>query len=195
MIITPILAAGVAILAFGGGYLISLWLGKKTKAVGDAAIKAEIEAAETKKKEIIVEAKAKAALIVEEAQKEERERKTELRRIEERLEKKDDALQTERAAVDRDARKAREDMEQIKVLQVELQGGQEKVNKELERVAGLTREEAKKQIIEKSEEEYKQEIGGVISRLERDRKNEIEKKSTEIITTAIQRYKRKNHRA
>ncbi|TSC52008.1 MAG: uncharacterized protein LiPW41_556 [Parcubacteria group bacterium LiPW_41] len=190
MIITPILAAGVAILAFGGGYLISLWLGKKTKAVGDAAIKAEIEAAETKKKEIIVEAKAKAALIVEEAQKEERERKTELRRIEERLEKKDDALQTERAAVDRDARKAREDMEQIKVLQVELQGGQEKVNKELERVAGLTREEAKKQIIEKSEEEYKQEIGGVISRLERDRKNEIEKKSTEIITTAIQRYAR-----
>ena len=186
MIITPILAAGVAILAFGGGYLISLWLRKKTKAVGDAAIKAEIEAAETKKKEIIVEAKAKAALIVEEAQKEERERKTELRRIEERLEKKDDALQTERAAVDRDARKAREDMEQIKVLQVELQGGQEKVNKELERVAGLTREEAKKQIIEKSEEEYKQEIGGVISRLERDRKNEIEKKSTEIITTAIQ---------
>lgn len=190
MIITPILAAGVAILAFGGGYLLSLWLGKKTKAVSDAAVKAEIEAAETKKKEIIIEAKAKATLIIEEAQKEEKERKIELRRIEERLEKKDDALQTERAAVDRDARKAREDMEQIKALQVELQGGQEKVNKELEHVAGLTREEAKKQIIEKSEEEYKQEIGGVISRLERDRKNEIEKKSTEIITTAIQRYAR-----
>ncbi|MFA5870373.1 MAG: ribonuclease Y [Candidatus Paceibacterota bacterium] len=190
MIITPVLTVGVAILAFGVGYLISLWFGKKTRAVSDASVKAEIEAAETKTKEIIVEAKAKAALIVEDAQKEERERKNELRRIEERLEKKDDALQVERTAVDRDMRKTREEMEQVKVLQVELHGAHEKITKELEHVASLTREEAKQQIIKKSEEDYKQEIGGVVARLERDRRDEIEKKSTEIITSAIQRYAR-----
>jgi len=190
MIITPILAVGAAILAFGIGYLVSLWSRKKTRAISDASIKAEKEAIETRTKEIIIEAKAKAASIVEDAQKEERERKNELRRIEERLEKKDDALQAERTSVDHDLRKSREEMEQVKILQAELQGAHEKITKELEHVAGLTREEAKTQIIAKSEEEYKQEIGGVIIRLERERRDEIEKKSTEIITSAIQRYAR-----
>ena len=187
---TTILILGISILAFGGGYAVSLFLGKKTKAIHDETIKAEIEAAETKKKEIIVEAKAKAAAIVEEAQKEERERKNELRRIEERLEKKEDALQVERASLDRDARKVREEAERVQALRAELEGAHEKITKELERVASLTREEAKAQIIAKTEEEYKQEIGAAITRLERERRDEIEKKSTEIITCAIQRYAR-----
>ena len=190
MNITPLLAIGVAILAFGGGYIVSLWFGKKEKAGNDAALKAEIETAETKAKEIIVEARTKSASIIEEAQKEEKERKSELRRAEERLEKKDDALQAERVSIDRDAKKIQEEVERVKLLQIEVQGAHEKMTKELEHVASLTREEAKNQIINKAEEEYKQEIGGVITRLERDRRDEIEKKSTEIITTAIQRYAR-----
>lgn len=187
---TTVLLVIVAILTFGVGYAISFFLGKKKREGSDTAIKAEIEAAETKAKEIIVEAKAKGAAIIEDAQKDERERKNELRRLEDRLEKKDDALQAERTSIDRDIRKIQEESERVKALQVEIQGAHEKMTKELEKVAGLSREDAKNQIIKKAEEDYKQEIGGVIARLERDRKDEIEKKSTEIITSAIQRYAR-----
>ena len=66
----------------------------------------------------------------------------------------------------------------------------EKAIREIERVAGLSREEAKKAIFDEFETSHRQEIANAISKLERDRHEEIEKKGEEIIIGAIQRYAR-----
>ena len=66
----------------------------------------------------------------------------------------------------------------------------EKAIREIERVAGLSREEAKKAIFDEFETSHRQEIANAISKLERERHEEIEKKGEEIIIGAIQRYAR-----
>ncbi len=78
----------------------------------------------------------------------------------------------------------------LKEREDELKGLHEKAVGELERVAGLSREEAKKAIFEELETSYRKELTGDIVKLERERKDAIEAKGMEILETAIQRYAR-----
>lgn len=190
MTITPLIAGGFAVLAFLVGYAIQLLVAKRAKNSSAEAIQAETEAAKALAKEIVVEAKAKATSIVEEAQKEEKERKVELRRIEERLEKKDDALQAERREIDQESKHAKEELERAKALEIEVKGAHEKIVTELQRVAGLSKDDAKNQLIKEVQDEHRNDLAVLMARLEHEKQSTVEARSTEIITSAIQRYAR-----
>ena len=64
--------------------------------------------------------------------------------------------------------------------------------KELERVAGLSREDAKARLFEEITEQHREELAQSLAHLEKNRKDQLEAKSAEIVTSAIQRYAR-NH--
>lgn len=177
--------AGVAV-----GYALRFFLAKRKGTSLERRIAEDLEAAQAKAKEIVVAAKDKAASLLVEAQKEERERREELRRLEERFQKKEDALAEERRAIDREAERLPQEFERAKALEAEARALQEKVVKELERLTGLSREDARTELFRELEEVYRKDLGETIARLERERRGEIEKKSLDIITSAIQRYAR-----
>ena len=85
MIQDPLLAGGLAVLGIVIGYFLRLGMAKQLHSSLERKAEKELEAAGTQSKEIVVEAKTQAASIISEARKEERERKQELRRLEERL--------------------------------------------------------------------------------------------------------------
>ncbi|NPV26009.1 MAG: ribonuclease Y [Firmicutes bacterium] len=143
--------------------------------------------AEAKKREAILGAKEEIHQLRSEAERENRERRNELQRLERRLlqkeetldrkmeglERKEDALQRKEAEVDR----LREELARIHERQLT----------ELERLSGLTWDEARQLLLSKVEDEIKHEIAVMIKDMETQAKEEAEKKAREIITLAIQR--------
>jgi len=187
----PLWFLGIAALAVGGaGYLLRLWVAKRLGTSLEYRIRAGRTAAEAEAKEIVVAAKEKAASILVDFEREERERKQELRHLEERIARKEDLVQAERVSLEAEAAKVKRELERIQGLEAEVRAQGERAVKELESLSGISRDEAKERLFRELEETSREEIGQALTRLEKERRDEIEKKSLEIITSSIQRYAR-----
>ncbi len=183
-------AAGVLIIGLIGGYLARKFLVQLKRETLERKIQEDIENAKTKAKEIIFHAREKAAGIIEQAQKEEKERKQELRDIERRILKKEDELREEKKRIDNLAKDYSRKESEIKQKEQEIAELRDKAIKQLEEKAKLTKEEAKAQLIKDLEQTYRQEIAEKMVSLEKEKKEEVERKLSEVITSAIQRYSR-----
>ena len=181
---------GLAVLMLALGYYARLTIGKRRRASLEHKTEERLEAAKVEAKKIVLEAQEKAAALLTEVQQEERERKQETRRLEERLIKKEDSLERRLAESEKETERLAGEETRIKDLETETTAVREKAVRELEKISGLSKEEAKIKIFEELQTMHRQELAGEMARLEKDKRDEIEKKSLEIITTAIQRYAR-----
>jgi len=184
------LAAGVLLAGLILGYFGRIWMASRRKSSLEFKAQESLEKAEAESKEIVLAAKDKAAAIVGEAQREERDRKKDIRRLEERLLKKEDTLEHQREEAQSLAEERKKELENLKKTQEEAQALRESQVKELERVSGLSKEDAKKRMFEELEESSKEELAERLANLEREKEEAVEKKSNEIIVSAIQRYAR-----
>lgn len=182
---------GVFVLTgLGAGYAIRHVKGARSASSLEQKVKRELEQAQTRGKEIVLEAKDKVAALFEEAKREEHERKAQLNRAEERLGRKDEDLRKEEQRLsERQTALERANEEQQQVRQ-EIAAARQSATEELEKLSGLTREEARARLIKETEEKYRQDLALALQKIERDRRDELEKKSIEIMTVAIQRYAR-----
>ncbi|HUI46426.1 MAG TPA: ribonuclease Y [Nitrospirota bacterium] len=193
-----LLVAGLAG-GFGLGLLIKgkAAAGKIRDAEGEAAriiANAEREA-ETKRKEVMLEAKDKLYQSRADFEKENREKRQEIqnqeRRLtqkEENLEKKVDLVEKRESDVIRREREltAREKVASEKEERFEK--GLREQRLMLEKIANMTAEEAKRQLMVSMEDEAKFEAAKTIKRIEDEAKDEADKKAKNIISLAIQRY-------
>lgn len=186
----PILLA--VFLLVGGviGYVLRQNFASRLKNSAEQKVKEKLEEAKIKANEIILEAQGKSSSLIEESKKEERERKNQLDRLEERLLTKEEALEKEVHTVRAKETKLGEEFEKVKVKEAETQELRNKAEEEIKKVAKLTTEEAKEIILKKVQENSQKELAQMIQKLEKERTEELEKKSLDIMTTAIQRYSR-----
>ena len=149
-----------------------------------------LDSLEQKAKRIILEAQERAVGLLDDAKREERERTAQLDKLETRVREKETTAERElhelRSREDR-LRRETDEIEHKRSDIAELEG---RAKKTLERAAGITVEEAKERIVAEAREQHQEELKKALFSLERERRQEIEKKSLEIITTAIQRYAR-----
>lgn len=183
-----LIAAVVAALA--AGYAARVVIARRSKASFEHSISAKRESADAEAREIVIAAKDKAASIIAEAQRDERERKQELRKLEERLVKKEDSLDQDRKSLADESTRLSREFERVKTVEEEAKTARSKALDELERISGITREEARTRIVSEFEHENRDELARLLARLEREKEDAIETKTSEIITTAIQRYAR-----
>ena len=182
--ITAVLALAVG---FGLGFLVRRYavqerIKKQQQRIEELLGKAEKEASET-----VLAAKDEALKIRNAVEDELERRRTSLRREEERLqrrrekldhrqerlEQREQALSKRQSALDRQ----RNQVEQLRQEQMET----------LERVAGLSGEEAKQELLEAVEEEARQDMARVIRQVEAEAKDEADARARKVITYAIQR--------
>ncbi|KXG75814.1 ribonuclease Y [Thermotalea metallivorans] len=143
--------------------------------------------AETTKKEILLEAKEEVHKLRSDFEKDSRERRNEIQRLERRLlqkeetlDRKSENLEKKEEMYNKKLREIAEKEEQIKELyQKELQ--------ELERISGLTSEEAKELLLNDIQKEIKHEAAMMIKEIEQKAREEGEKRAKEIISYAIQK--------
>ncbi len=167
----------------------------RQKALGEAEsltrkTQEKLKEAEEKSKEIILEAKEKAAAILVEAQKEEKERKNQISQIEARLLKREEILDQKLATLTETENKLRQKEAELKLKEDEINNLKLAQQKKLEEISGLSAEQAKEELLNKIKESNKIELQQTIEKFLKEKHEEIEKKSIEIITTAMQRYAR-----
>ena len=156
---------------------------EKSREIIDEALKT----AETKKREALLEAKEESLKTKNELEKETKERRAELQRYEKRVlskeenvEKKADALEKKEADLVR-----RENILSKRTAEVEAQ--YEQGIQELERISGLTSEQAKEYLLKSVEEDVKHDTAKLIKELENKAKEEADKKAKDYVVTAIQK--------
>ena len=180
-----------AVVGIAVGYIVR-------KTVGESKIKsAEAEAARiveeaTKntdaiRKEAMLEAKDEAYKIRSEAEAEVKERRAEQQRSEKRLIQKEEALDRKTEALEQKELNMQKTEAQIEKIKANVEELYAKQASELERMANLTAEEAREQLLNKVEEEIKHETAVMIKEMEAEAKETADKKAREIISLAIQR--------
>ena len=143
--------------------------------------------AEAKKKEILLEAKEESIKVKNEMEKEVRDRRNEQQRTERRLIQKEETLDRKADAYEKKEEQLNKRLEELDKQKEEVESLHEKQVKELERISGLTREEAKNYILATVETEVKHEATLMIKEIESKAKLEADRRSREIVANAIQK--------
>ena len=166
---------------------------KDAETVGTAEEKARkiideaLKTAETKKRETLLEVKEESLRTRNELEKETKERRTELQKYEKRVLAKEEAVDKKADLIEK-----REVEYAAKIT--ELQNKQKKVDEqyeqgvqELERISGLTSEQAKEQLLKTVEDDVKLDAAKLYKELESRAKEDASKKAKEYVVTAIQK--------
>lgn len=187
----PLLVAGVAVASLTLGYFIRQNLAIRfLRGEADKKAREVLETADIEAKNLILKAKDKAVLVVEEAKKEEKEIKINLDRMENRLLHKEESLEKEAVDLKFQTEELKKSVERIASEKAEIDKLKDNVEEELTKLSGLTPDEAKKKLIKEVENENRSELKELLQKFEKEKRDEVEKRSLEVITTAIQRYAR-----
>ncbi|MGQ9511778.1 ribonuclease Y [Thermodesulfitimonas sp.] len=185
-----IFAAGTAI-AFAGGYFVRRYVSEAKVAAAEERARQILEAAakeaESKKREAVLEAKEEILKLKNETERENRERRQELQRLEKRLVQKTEALEAKFEAVQKREERLSQKEAEIANLKSELEKLHAAQVAELERISGLTTEEARQLLLAEVEKDAQQEAARIIREIEAKAKEEGERRAKEIIALAIQR--------
>lgn len=146
-----------------------------------------IKEAEAQKKEILLEAKDQLIRERNQQERENRERRGELQRFERRLSLKEEALEKRVQSLDKQEQEFVSREEQIAKKEALLIGEEERYRQELERISGLTAEEAKKLIIQNLENEARHDAQALLNKIEQEAQLASEKKARDILIATIQR--------
>ena len=161
--------------------------------IGNAEIKAReiiddaVKTAEAKKKESLLEIKEESIRTKNELEKETKERRAELQRYEKRVLSKEESLDKKSDAIERREAAYTAKEEQLRQREAKVEELSKQRVQELERISGLTSEQAKEYLLKTVEDDVKHDTAKMIKELETQAKEEAEKKAKEYIVTAIQR--------
>ncbi|PRR80232.1 Ribonuclease Y [Clostridium liquoris] len=143
--------------------------------------------AESKKKEAILEAKEEVHKLRNDFEKESRDRRNEIQRLERRIIQREESLDKKSDLLEKKEENLNKKQQELSELEENIQELYTKQREELERLSGLTSEQAKEILLEEVNKEIKHETAMMIKEVEAKAKEEADKKAREIITYAIQR--------
>jgi ribonuclease Y len=177
------LAAGL-----GGGYTLrTKIMSSKNSDLLERSEKV-LKEAENKANSMILEAKQDAIKMQEDLQAEEKQKRVELQKSEERLLKKESDLEEKIEKLE----KKRDDLDhkiaEANELKSKAKEALDKQSEELERIAALSKEEAKEQLFKKIEEMYQEELVDHIKAIKKKAEAEADEKSKMILAQAMQKY-------
>ena len=156
---------------------------EKARQIIDDALKV----AETNKREALLEAKEESLKTKNELERETRERRTELQRYEKRVLSKEESVDKKADALERRESGITAKEEELKKKNAEVEKLRGQRIQELERISGLTSEQAKEYLLKTVEDEVKIDTAKLYKELESRAKEEAGKKAKEYVVTAIQK--------
>ncbi len=181
----------VAVAGIAAGFIISRYLvnasSKKAAEEAEQLVASAKRQAETLRREAVVEAKDEVFKMKQEAQAENKERMREVRNAENRINQREESLDRRVESLDAREHQLSSMQGQVERRERDLKSAMQEVNVRLERVAGMTPEEAKKELLDSLRDEVTHESAAIIREAEQRAKLEADKKSREILSLAIQR--------
>lgn len=193
MLITQIMTVGIIALVIGilAGYMVRKYLAEAKIASAESQAKKILDEAakdaEAQKRESILEAKEEVLKLRNEMERENRERRSELQRFERRLMQKEENLDRKTEGMEKKEEALSRKESEIESTKTELTDLYRKQMTELERISGMTSEEARQILLSDIEKEIQHEAALMIKDIESKAKEEGDRKARDIISLAIQR--------
>ena len=166
---------------------------KDAEIVGTAEDKARnildeaLKAAETKKREALLEVKEESLRTKNELERETKERRNELQRYEKRVLSKEESVDKKANAVEKRELECTAKFNELQEKEKRVNELEEKGVRELERVSGLTSEQAKEELLKSVEDDVKVDVARLYKELENRAREEAGKKARECVVNAIQK--------
>ena len=194
----PVLFLGAGVIGLGAfllGYLLRKFAGEAKigtaevaakRIIEDAAVAAEREA-DNKKREALLEARDEAFRIKRDAEREGREQRAEQQRLERRLIQREETLDRKLETAEKREQALAQREQEVTKAREELEESSQRQRVELERVAGLTLEQARQELLQKTEIEIRHEAAQIGKKIEAEARETAERSAREIVALAIQR--------
>lgn len=160
----------------GGAVAYNRYKGTSGKTKADK----EIAAAKTKASDIVLKAK-------DEALKLENERRSEWKKTENRLADRESVLDRKLDELDKRAEKLRVQEDEVETLKGEIREIRTRQQEKLEKIAGLKKKDAAEKLMQMTERDIKNDLTGLVAKLQREAADDAEDRAQEILVTAMER--------
>ncbi len=181
--ITIVLAlAGIAV-GYGTNQAMSK---KKQGSIEDQAEK-ELSKAKKEADKLVTQARQEATELADSARKEDQTRRREFKEIEQRLLDREESLDKKLDNLDKRSEVLRKGEDEVETLKNEIREIRTKQQDKLEKIAKLTKADAAEKLLKMTERDIKNDLVGLINKLQNDAKETAEEQAAVIITTAMER--------
>ena len=183
-----ILIAGAAgVLGIAIGYYLRLIISLGKKGSMELEIKQMMLDAQEKAKKVLIDAENKATETLKEVRSEMKEKEEKIKKTEERLINKEDLLDKRQTDLDKEVENIKARIVEIKEKKDRVDAMEQKKESDLERIARLTKEQAKDELMRSVEKNCEQDFLVRMQKLEQEGGDRLERKAKDILTTAIHR--------
>lgn len=176
------LSLGVAI-----GYYLRLIIALGKKRSIEIDIKDMMVSAKAEAQKITDEAKSKSEEKLSELKEEEKKKTEDFKETEKRLIKKDELLDARQLEIDKEIENIKLKVEDIKKIQERVENAENEKIQALEKVAKITKEEAKEELLKDIEKKYEEDILIRMQKLENANSEKLDRRAKDILSTSIQR--------
>lgn len=183
MIEALIAAIAGAALGIGGAFGYQ----KRRISKGKSDAENVVAEAKTKASDIVLAAKDEALKLTETAKKEESERRKELKKTEDRLVERESALDRKLDELDKRAESLRKQEDEVETLKNEIRDIRGRQQEKLEKIAKLTKAEAAEKLMQMTERDVKNDLVGLVNKLQHDAMEDAEERAQTILLTAMER--------
>lgn len=180
------LLIGLAV-GLGIGFIVRQQLAAKRVGTAEARAEKILEEAKNKERELLLEAKAKSLEIIDQAKKQEADFRAQIVRFEERIDRREKDLEGKSQQLERQRGELEKRTEEIKRIQEEIKELRQKQLQNLEKIAGMTREEAGKVLLDSAEKTMKEELLSLHKKLVEQTREDADKEARNILVQAIER--------
>lgn len=186
--ITLVVVLLVGGIAFAVGFLARKLLAQNQVHSAEARASRIIDESKIKAKEFLVDAKDKSVKILEEAKEEERKRQELINDQERRIDQKEERIEQRLKQVEKEKGNLKAKAIELKKIRQEVLDAKQRQIERLEKISNMKKEDAKKILLNLAEEKYQEELVRNFSKLEKEKKEELEERAKNIMTQAMQRY-------
>jgi len=174
--------AGLAI-GFGANNVIT----KNRRGSAEEKIQKELDKAKREADKLVSEARAEANQAVDAGRKEEQTRRHELKDIEQRLINREESLDRKLDELDKRNENLRASEDELDILKNEIRDIRTRQQEKLEKVAKLTKEDAAQKLMQMTERDIRNDLLGLVNKLQNEAKENADELAGLIITTAMER--------
>lgn len=182
-----VVAIVVGVVALAAGFGASQVVTKQRLSDAEKKAEKQIEEAQEKAKDLVAEAKDDAAKLKESARKENEEERKELKKTESRVREREESLDKKLDELDKRSEKLRKDEAELEDLKNEIRTIREKQQDKLEKIAKLKKADAAEKLMAMTERDIKEDLKGLVAKLQNDAKDLAEETAQVIVLTAMER--------
>jgi ribonuclease Y len=182
-----IILSVATLVGVGVGYYLRLIISLGKKGSMELEIKQIMLAAKEDAQKVIDEAKKKGEAHLAEVSKETKLKEEEWKNTENRLIKKDELLDARQTEIDKEVEKIKLKVEEIKKIKERVDGMEEEKEKELEKVANLSVDDAKERLFKNIEEKYEEDLLVRIQKMESQNTEKLDRRAKDILSASINR--------